>query len=90
MGSNSGKAVWWEEDRVVGNCQDSAAVRAGSSAGCTDQALLGNISQLAHPFCSPRESTSSLPGSELGWRWERPKQAGDSCRFYLSSSFCPN
>lgn len=38
VGSDSGKTVRREEDRVVGNCQDSAAVRAGSGAGCTDRA----------------------------------------------------
>ena len=90
VGSNSGKAVWWEEDRVVGNCQDSAAARAGSSAGCTDRALLGNISQLAHPFCSPRESTSSLPASELGWRWEGRGSMGIGEWLLLSLKFTGN
>lgn len=33
MGSNSGRDIWWEEYRVVGNCQEGAAERAGSSVG---------------------------------------------------------
>lgn len=33
MGCNSGRDIWWEEDRVVANCQDGAAARAGSSLG---------------------------------------------------------
>lgn len=33
MGSDSGRDIWWEEHRVVGNCQDGAAVTAGSRVG---------------------------------------------------------
>lgn len=31
MGSNSGTDIWWGEYRLVGNCQEGAAERAGSS-----------------------------------------------------------
>lgn len=85
VGSNSGKAVWWEEDRVVGNCQDSAA-RVGSSAGCTDRALLGNVSQLAHPFCSPRESTSSFQPQSLGGGGRGP----DRLEIHVSTFLVPS
>lgn len=87
MGSNSGKDIWREEYRVVGNCQDGAAVRAGSSAVCR-QGRIGNISQLAHPFCSPRESISSFPTSELAWRWKRPSGSGDPC--HVSTFLAPS
>lgn len=33
MGSDYGRDIWWEEYRVVGNCQDGAAVTAGSRVG---------------------------------------------------------
>lgn len=81
VGPNSGRDLWWEECRVVGNCQGGAAMRAGSSVVCR-LGRTGNISRLAHPFCSSGESTLSFPGPEVGWRWERPRQAGDSCHVF--------
>lgn len=77
VGSNSGKAVWWEEDRVVGNCQDSAA-RVGSSAGVLNQALLGNVSQLAHPLLQPQRINLILHSLRA---WVEVGEAGAGWRF---------
>ena len=67
VGPNSGRDLWWEECRVVGNCQGGAAMRAGSGVVCR-LGRRGSSSKVAQRFCGSGESTVYFPCPEVGWR----------------------